>query len=104
MTENLKKHIEKFIEIHEQEYAEIRKYFTVSAVIKKQNLLVEGNICKSNYFVSEGCLRLFFVNEKGVEQTIQFALENWWLADYLSFSSQRPSEFNIQAVEKTEVF
>jgi CRP-like cAMP-binding protein len=72
-------------------------------VAKKQNLLLEGNICRANYFVLNGCLRLFFVNEKGVEQTIQFALENWWLADYSSFSSQKPSGFYIQAVEKSEL-
>ena len=46
---------------------------------------------------------MFFINDKGVEQTIQFALENWWLADYTSFSSQKPSDFFIQAVEKSEV-
>ena len=76
MLENLKNHIEKFIEIRRQDYAEILKYFTVIEVAKKEDLLVEGKICKYNYFVSEGCLRMFFINEKGVEQTIQFALEN----------------------------
>jgi CRP-like cAMP-binding protein len=70
---------------------------------KKQNLLEEGKVCKANYFVTEGCLRMFFVNEKGVEQTVQFALENWWLADYNSFTAQKPSGFYIQAVEPTAV-
>ena len=104
MTENLKKHIQRFVEIKEQDYAEILAYFTVIEAGKKKNLLVEGKVCKCNYFVSKGCLRLFFINEKGVEQTIQFALENWWLADYASFSAQKPSDFYIQAVEKSEVF
>jgi len=103
MTENLKKHIERFVEIKEQDYAELLTYFTVIEASKKKNLLVEGKVCKCNYFVSKGCLRLFFINEKGVEQTIQFALENWWLADYASFSAQKPSDFYIQAVEKSEV-
>ena len=97
MPENLKNHIARFVDISEEEYIEILKYFTSIEVAKKQNLLVEGKVCKANYFVSKGCLRLFFINEKGVEQTIQFALENWWLADYTSFSSQKPSEFYIQA-------
>jgi hypothetical protein len=35
---------------------------------------------------------MFFINEKGVEQTVQFALENWWLSDYTSFSAQKPSD------------
>ena len=103
MLENLKNHIARFVEIDEQDYAEILPYFRVVQAKKKQNLLTEGKICKSNYFVSKGCLRLFFVNEKGIEQTIQFALENWWIADYTSFSSQKPSGFYIQAVERSEV-
>ena len=103
MSENLKSHLSRFVEISEEDCAEILKYFTTIKAAKKQNLLVEGKICKSNYFVSKGCLRLFFIKEKGVEQTIQFALENWWLADYTSFSSQKPSDFYIQAVEKSEV-
>lgn len=103
MTENLKNHIAKFIKLNEADKAKILTYFTAIKIAKKQNLFVEGEVCTSNYFVSKGCLRLFFVNEKGVEQTIQFALENWWLSDYDSFSSQKPSNFNIQAVEKSEV-
>ena len=103
MLENLKNHIARLVEIDEQDYAEILPYFRVIQAKKKQNLLTEGKICKSNYFVSKGCLRLFFVNEKGIEQTIQFALENWWIADYTSFSSQKPSGFYIQAVERSEV-
>lgn len=103
MKEILKNHIAKFVEMSEDEYVEILNYFTVIKVDKKQNLLTEGGICKFNYFVCKGCLRLFLINEKGVEQTIQFALENWWLADYTSFSSQMPSDFYIQAVEESEI-
>ena len=46
---------------------------------------------------------MFFINEKGVEQTVQFALENWWLSDYTSFTAQKPSDFYIQAVEKSQI-
>jgi len=103
MSENLKKHIRKFIKITDEDYLKILPYFTIIETPKKQNLLTEGKICTNNYFVSKGCLRMFFINEKGIEQTIQFALENWWIADYASFSSQKPSEFYIQAVEKSEI-
>ncbi|MEI6947169.1 Crp/Fnr family transcriptional regulator [Paraflavisolibacter sp. H34] len=103
MSDILKKHIEKFIAVNEQDYANILSYFQPLKVAKKQNLLVEGKVCKSNYFVEKGCLRLFFINEKGVEQTIQFALEHWWMADFTSFSTQQPSEYYIQAVETSGV-
>ena len=103
MSDILKKHIEKFIEVDNEDFLKIRSYFKPLELRKKHNLLTEGKICTFNYFVISGCLRLFFVNNKGVEQTVQFALENWWLSDYTSFSSQKPSEYYIQTVEKSEV-
>jgi CRP-like cAMP-binding protein len=103
VSENLTNHIKKFVHFSDEDNIEILKYFTATKIAKKHNLLTEGKICKYNYFVSKGCLRLFFINDKGVEQTIQFALENWWLSDYTSFTLQKPSEFYIQAVEKSEV-
>jgi len=103
MSDSLQTHIRKFIAIDDEEFEETLPFFRSISLRKKENLLVEGQVCKSNYFVVKGCLRMFFVNEKGVEQTVQFALENWWLSDYTSFSTQKPSAFSIQAVEKSEV-
>jgi CRP-like cAMP-binding protein len=103
MSDILKKHIEKFMAVDDKDFSKIQSYFKSSEHRKKHNLLIEGKICTSNYFVISGCLRLFFINEKGVEQTVQFALENWWLADYTSFSAQKPSEYYIQTVEKSEI-
>ncbi|WP_080054819.1 Crp/Fnr family transcriptional regulator [Spirosoma aerolatum] len=103
MSDSLQKHIRKFITIDDQELADALPFFRSITLNKKENLLVEGQVCKSNFFVVTGCLRMFFVNEKGVEQTVQFALENWWLSDYTSFSTQKPAVFSIQAVEKSEV-
>ena len=65
--------------------------------------MITGEVCKSNYFVVKGCLRLFFIDEKGVKQTTQFAIKNWWLSDYMSFQNQLPADFFIQAVELTEL-
>ncbi|TDH28566.1 Crp/Fnr family transcriptional regulator [Segetibacter sp. 3557_3] len=103
MSDILKQHIRKFIKLSDEDFAGVLAYFVAVDLDKKQNLHVEGRICNSNSFVVKGCLRMFFVNEKGVEQTIQFALEHWWLADYISFSTRQPSEFYIQAVEKSNV-
>lgn len=103
MPELLKSHIEKLLGRDLPEFKSIEPFFEVSDIRKKENLLVEGRICKANYFVNRGCLRMYFVNENGVEQTVQFALEHWWLADYASFSAQKPSGFYIQAVEHSEI-
>jgi CRP-like cAMP-binding protein len=103
MSEVLNAHIEKMLGTSLSDYEGIAPFFESATFRKKEALLVEGKVCRANYFVVSGCLRMFFINDKGVEQTVQFALEHWWLADYTSFSARQPSDFNIQAVERTEV-
>lgn len=95
-------HIRQYVAVPDADVAGILSYFEPLSIAKKQNLLEEGQHCNQSYFVVSGCLRLFFMNEKGSEQTTQFALENWWMSDFLAFGSQRPAMFYIQAVEKTE--
>jgi len=103
MLQPLQLHIERFLRLSNEDFEAIARFFKRVTVKKKQNLLVEGKICQSNYFVEKGLLRLFFVNNNGIEQTTQFAMENWWLSDYTSFSSRTPATFNIQAVENSTV-
>ncbi|OIN56828.1 Crp/Fnr family transcriptional regulator [Arsenicibacter rosenii] len=103
MTDALLNHISRYISLPEESAGEISVFFTPLSLRKKENLMEAGQVCRNHYFVVKGCLRLFFIDEKGIEQTIQFALENWWLADYTSFSNQKPSAFFIQAIEKSEV-
>lgn len=103
MLELFKNHIKKFIEINDEEFAEIVGFFKQQPVKKKENLVIEGKVCRYHYFVLKGCLRLFFIKEKGMEQTTEFAIENWWMTDNISYEHRRPSQFYIQAVEDSEV-
>lgn len=102
-TEKLLEHFRKYVDIDHTEEAGILSFFQSKTFSKKENLLVQGSTCKYHFFVLAGCLRMFFIDEKGNEQTIQFAIENWWLTDYLAFAQQGVSGFNIQAVEKTQI-
>ncbi|RZM29983.1 MAG: Crp/Fnr family transcriptional regulator [Pedobacter sp.] len=103
MSTALIQHIRKLTTIHDEEVDSIVAFFKNIQVRKKESLLENGNVCRSNYFVIKGCLRMFFINEKGVEQTTQFAIENWWIADYMSYQTQGVSDFCIQAVEKSDL-
>ncbi len=103
MFEQFKDHIGKFVKIDEQEFAQIITYFRIRFVDRKENLLEQGQVCNVNYFVLEGLLRKFFINEKGVQQTTEFALENWWMTENFSYLHRTPTEFYVQAVENTRV-
>jgi CRP-like cAMP-binding protein len=103
MAEVLKNHINKFVSITDGEFSGIMLFFKEQEVKKKENLLTAGTICRYHHFVVKGCLRKFFVNEKGVEQTTEFAIENWWITDHFAYEHKRPSEFYIQAVENSSL-
>jgi len=103
MHPQLKAHIKRFVNIADADLEQIGHFFTTIHAKKKQLLLKEGDICKHNYFVVKGLLRMYYVKEKGTEQTTQFALETWWLADYMSLQTGKPANFNIQTVEVSEI-
>lgn len=103
MPEIFKAHLDRFIEINDEDFSQIFPFFRIKTVKKKENLLTEGQICKWHYFVLNGCLRKFFINEKGVEQTTEFAIENWWITDNLAYEHKNKTQFYIQAVEDSEI-
>lgn len=103
MSLTFKKHIDKFVKISDDEFEEIIKFFSTKDLAKKENLLEEGQICKYYYFVITGLLRKFYINDKGIEQTTEFAIETWWLTDNMAYEHKTPSEFFIQTVEKSTI-
>lgn len=103
MSQIFRQHLEKFIKINDDDFEKIVSFFEVKTFAKKVNLLEEGQICKYNYFVLNGLLRKFFINEKGTEQITEFAIETWWMTDNISYEHKIPSEFYIQTVERSEI-
>jgi len=46
---------------------------------------------------------MYSQTDNGTEQIVQFGIDNWWVADYNSYDQQKPSIFNIQALEEGHV-
>lgn len=103
MYPNLINHIRKYVPLKAEEIPVLLAHVKQLNIKKKDFLLKEGQICTANYFVESGCLRMFFINDKGIEQITQFALENWWVADQNSLRMQVKSQFYIQAVEHATI-
>lgn len=103
MPSKLINHIQNYIKLDESHIQTINKYIHRSTLKNKDYLLKEGRICKSYFFIEKGCVRMFYYTQKGTEQITQFALENWWITDHFAFAGRKPSEYNIQAIENSEV-
>lgn len=103
MFQPILQHINRYVSLNETEAGLISEKLKYVQLKKKDLLLTEGKTCSANYFVVRGCLRMYFFDDKGVEQTTQFAIENWWISDHTSLENRVPSGFQIQAVEASEV-
>jgi len=89
--------------LNSEEIDALKKTFKERRIKRRQFILQEGDVCKLNTFVVEGCFRMYFVDEKGKEYNIQFAVENWWIGDISSFHSEEPSKLYIEALENSVI-
>jgi len=64
---------------------------------------IPDRVPDSVFFINHGLIRVFLYDEKGNDQTIHFALEGNFIADYANFILQKPSNYYLQATEPTEV-
>lgn len=99
----LLQHIQTVTAGREANGEEILSFFDERSFRKKEILQEENKRCTHYFFVVKGCLRLYLTDDNGVEQTLQFAPENWWMTDLDAFRSGRRSAYSIQALEATEV-
>ncbi len=103
MFDLLRTNLQKRIQLSEEEFGRCVEFFVPKKVRKKQFILQEGEVCRSITFVLSGCLRSYTVDSNGEEHIIQFAIEDWWISDLQSFLSGRPTTYNIDALEESEI-
>lgn len=105
MEENLLiKNISKYIKLNKEETQIFENFWTEKTLEKGEYLLRNGDVCRYDSYVVSGALKAFYINaESGKEEILFFAIKEWWASDVNSFSKQKPSIYNIQAIEKTTV-
>ncbi len=94
---------QKEVELTKTEQEKLKTFFIPKKIRKKQFLLQEGDVCLNTTFVEKGLLRSYSIDEKGNEHIVQFALEDWWIADIYSFFTGEPSSYSIEAMENSEL-
>jgi CRP-like cAMP-binding protein len=89
--------------LNENELIAIRQAFKYKKCRRYQYFFQEGDICKYMAFLISGSMRMFAVSEKGMEHTMDLALEQTWVCDYESYNMLTPTRYYLQAVEDTEL-
>ena len=99
----LKEHIEKIIELTDEEFKFISDYFTYERYEKNEVVISEESQVKNVYFVLSGLLRLFYTDSSGKEHIISFAMEDWWETDFQAYYTKGLASLTLECLENTEL-
>lgn len=72
-------------------------------VKKRKTILSEGSIPQYVIFIVSGLLRMFTTDSKGDELTVDFGVENTWMADLEAFHARKSATVSIAAIENAQV-
>lgn len=103
MFEYLNQKIYETIDISDEEFEYAKSLFIPKKLRKKRFILQDGEPCIYTTFVEKGLLRSYRIDEKGNEHILQFGMQGWWTADLYSFLTGEVSEYNIEALEDSEL-
>jgi CRP-like cAMP-binding protein len=70
---------------------------------RRQYLVQAGEPCRYECFVTKGCLRQYYVDDKGSERILSFAVEDYWISDMYGLIMGQPALTNIDALEDCEL-
>ena len=94
--EQLFEYISKRIDLSKKVKEFTRSISSSRKLLKGDILISENQLVNKTYFVLDGCLRSYVFDSSGKEQTLQFALKNDWISDYIAIFNKEKS---IQTVE-----
>ena len=96
-------YIRSYVDLTKEEELIVISKVTYRKYLKGQYVVQHGDICKYSSYLISGCTKTFFLDEKGQEHIVMFAIEDWWTSDIGSFITQTPADYNVQCLDNTEV-
>lgn len=103
LMEAIKAALEQMISFSQEE-ADGFMAFCSKRLYKKKTLISDdASYINEVYFIEKGLLRVKITDLQGREHTTHFAMEYQFIADYNAFITQKPSRYQLEALEDTQV-
>lgn len=104
MTETEINQIFKTNSLSQEDYNTIGASFRKIELKKGDFLLMNGQTVLHTYYVYEGCLRSYFLDDSGKDHTLQFGIKDWWISDYTALFSAGKSMMNIECIQNATLY
>jgi len=101
--ENILNNIKRYVSLNADDEQQFCAIIKTTRVKRKQFIVQPNFICSYQNYVLKGALRSYFVNNEGIEYTIQFAIEDWFISDFNSYINQTPAFLFVEALEDSIV-
>lgn len=101
--EILKQHIAKTATLTDEEFDHVFSHFGRHSFKKGQAIISAGDKAEHEYFVLEGCLKSFYINDDLKMFILQFAMPTWWASDFDALYSGARATINVDCITDTEV-
>lgn len=94
--------ISEYINVTDEEKVYISNIAKIATFKKNEIIHHQGNQNNMLGFIVKGGGRAFYIDEEGVEHTVEFFYENEIIGEYDSLIKQQPTEASAQALEATK--
>lgn len=101
--ETLRQHIAKTITLTEEQFDYFYSHFQPRSYKKGQTIVSVGDVVNCEYFVVEGCLKTFYINDDLKMYILQFAMATWWASDYNALYSGTKATVSVDCITDANV-
>ncbi len=101
MLDKFKAYLQQRMSITDEQFDLVASHLKTTTFLKNELVLSQGETSTRTYFILDGLMRSYSVDEKGKTHIIQFAPEGWWISDRNGLLNNEASDFNMDAIEPT---
>lgn len=100
---NILNNIKRYVDLNDSDEQQFVSIVTTKHIKKRQFIVQPNFVCLEQTYVQKGVFRSYFVNSEGLEHTIQFAIEDWFISDFNSYITQTPASLFVEAIENSVI-
>lgn len=100
----LRNHIEEIAPLTDNEWKTVSSKFHLRHLKKHHFLIQEGQLVHHEFWIIDGLVKSYAIDNKGKEHILRFGMENYWISDYQAYQFQTPSNITVDCIEDSTFF